>query len=61
MPEARGGYAEVTAGHVWAGAEMTDSRWVATQRMVYAALAGAAAVAAPLLLFWAAGSTADVW
>ena len=38
---------------------MTDSRWAAVERMVYAALAGAAVVAAPLLLFWAASPGAD--
>jgi hypothetical protein len=40
---------------------MTDARWAAAERMVYAALAGAAAVAAPLLLFWVAASTDDTW
>ena len=40
--------------------EVTDSRWAATERMVYAALAGAAAVAAPLL-FWASASIDDRW
>jgi hypothetical protein len=41
---------------------MTDARWTATERMVYAALAGAAAVAAPLLLYWATSpGTDDGW
>jgi hypothetical protein len=46
---------------VSAGAEAADTRWAAVERMVYAALAGAAAVAAPLLLFWAAASTDETW
>jgi hypothetical protein len=40
---------------------MTGTRWAATERLVYAALAGAAAVAAPLLLFWVADSIDDTW
>jgi hypothetical protein len=42
-------------------AKVADSRWAAVERMAYAALVGAAAVAAPLLLFWAAALTDDVW